>query len=198
MSGPSTSELATNGQDGRRQRGSRNRAEIVQAMLRLVRGGDIAPCAADVAKEARVSLRTVFRHFEDLDRLYREMCALVESDMRPLLNEPLKATDMRGRVAELAGRRAQIFEQVLPLRVAVNARRFKSKFLTDVYNWTVGLERASLRVAVNEALQNNKPLFAALENALSFEVWRRLRQDQKLSPSDAEAVVRLTAEKLLA
>lgn len=183
--------------DGRRQRGSRNRAEIVSAMLRLVRAGDVAPCAAEVAEAANVSLRTVFRHFEDMDSLYREMCQLVETEMRPLINEPLHASDLEGRVMELAARRAQIFEHVLPLRVAVNARRFKSRFLSDVYDWTIGLERASLRIAVDAPVEADETRFAALETALSFEVWRRLRQDQKLDVDQAEAVMRLMAEKII-
>jgi flagellar motor protein MotB len=32
----------------------------------------------------------------------------------------------------------------------------------------------------------------------SFEAWRRLRQDQRLSADRAEAVVRLTVDKLIA
>lgn len=45
-------------------------------MLELVREGDISPSAELVAARADVGLRTVFRHFKDLDSLYREMSAV--------------------------------------------------------------------------------------------------------------------------
>ena len=39
-------------------------------MMNLIEGGDLMPSAARVAEEAGVGLRTVFRHFDDMDSLY--------------------------------------------------------------------------------------------------------------------------------
>jgi hypothetical protein len=41
-------------------------------------------------------------------------------------------------------------------------------------------------------------LFAAIEMTVGFQAWRRLRQDQNLSPKEALEVLRLTVEKLVA
>ena len=64
--------------DGRRRRGQNNRARIVTAMLEIIRTGDMSPSADQVAARADVGLRTVFRHFKDMDSLYSEMSLAIE------------------------------------------------------------------------------------------------------------------------
>ena len=53
--------------DGRRQRSQRSREKILRAYWELMLAGDMSPSAAAIAEHAGVGLRSVFRHFEDLD-----------------------------------------------------------------------------------------------------------------------------------
>ena len=62
--------------DGRRRRSQRSRDRIVTAMIDLVEAGAITPSAEEVAARAEVGLRSVFRHFRDMESLYREIRAL--------------------------------------------------------------------------------------------------------------------------
>ncbi len=55
--------------DGRRLRSDRSRAAVVEALLTLYEEGNAQPGAAEIARRAGVSERSVFRHFEDLDSL---------------------------------------------------------------------------------------------------------------------------------
>ena len=64
--------------DGRRRRGEDNRARIVAAMLEIIQEGEVSPSAEQVAERADVGLRTVFRHFSDMDSLYSEMSEAIE------------------------------------------------------------------------------------------------------------------------
>jgi len=57
------------GIDGRRLRSDRSRAAVVEALLTLYEEGNAQPGAAEIARRAGVSERSVFRHFEDLDSL---------------------------------------------------------------------------------------------------------------------------------
>jgi AcrR family transcriptional regulator len=57
------------GIDGRRLRSDRSRAAVVDALLTLYEEGNAQPGAAEIARRAGVSERSVFRHFEDLDSL---------------------------------------------------------------------------------------------------------------------------------
>jgi hypothetical protein len=97
----------------------------------------------------------------------------------------------------LVQRRAAIFEQIFPYRVAGNLRRFVSPYLMDNYRRITLLERSALKAILPESITSNATLFAALEMATGFQAWRRLRQDQGLSSEEAEAVMALTVSKLI-
>jgi len=74
--------------DGRRQRSERSRAKIIEAMWALMLDGNMDPSAADIAEKAGVGLRSVFRHFEDMDAIHRELVLLAEADVTPLMMKP--------------------------------------------------------------------------------------------------------------
>lgn len=185
-------------QDGRRLRSGRSRAQIVSAVIELVRSGDMSPAAARVAEVAGVSLRTVFRHFEEMDGLYREMSELIEAEISPLLLEPFLSKTWKGQVSELITRRVRVYERIMPLKLAGALRRYQSEFLMEDYHRFLKVERAGLRAVLPSVIVADPALFPALEMTTSFEAWRRLRQDQRLSPERAETVVRLTVDRLIA
>jgi len=183
--------------DGRRLRSERSRAQIVAAMLEVIEAGDMNPSAASVAEAAGVSLRTVFRHFEEMDSLYREMMAKLEADILPMVMTPFDARDWQGRVAELVTRRARIYERLMPFKVVAGVRRFQSAYLMDGHNRFLAIERAALQAILPEGICADPVLFAALEMITGFQSWQRLRQDQNLAPEAAEAAIRLAVERLL-
>lgn len=185
-------------EDGRRLRSEKSRALIVEALLALIREGDMNPGAASVAERAGVGLRTVFRHFEDMDSLYREMSAQVEAEILPLALQPFEAADWRGRLFELVARRARLYERIMPLRVAGAARRFQSTWLMEDYRRLLAFERTTLESVLPKAIARDASLVAALDLATGFESWRRLRQDMDMKPAGAERVMRLAVEKLIA
>ena len=57
--------------DGRRLRSQVSRAKIVEALMTLVEAGQVDPSAEEVAATAGVGLRSVFRHFKDMESLRR-------------------------------------------------------------------------------------------------------------------------------
>ena len=184
--------------DGRRLRSSRSRAKIVRALLTVIRSGDMTPSAARVAEVAGVSLRTVFRHFDDMDTLHREMAAIVEVEVRPIMAPPLRGETWRERLDELIGRRTQVFEHIMPYRVAGSLRRFTSTYLMQDYRKFVAMERETLLGVLPQTLIADAMLTAALEMTTGFQAWRRMRQDQQLSAVDARAVMLFTVDRLLA
>lgn len=184
--------------DGRRVRGEDNRRRIVDALLKLVAAGSVSPSAEQVATEAGVGLRTVFRHFADMDSLYREISERMTAEIQPIVQRPFDATDWRKRLVELVDRRAQVFERLLPFKIAGDAHRHGSPFLTTEQRAIVKSLRQALHNAVGPKLADDKLRFEALDLALSFEAWRRMRVDQGLSARDARAVMLLISEALSA
>lgn len=167
-------------------------------MCHLVMEGDMSPSAARVAEEAGVSMRTVFRHFEDMDTLYREMAAIVEAEIRPLAEQTLAGATWNERLQHLLERRTEIFERIMPFRISGSLRRFSSKYLMEDYTRFIRMERNTLRAVLPTRVTSDAVLFGALEMATGFQSWRRLRQDQKLSRRDAQEVIAFTVGCLLA
>lgn len=176
-------------EDGRRKRGDQSRRLIVDAMLALVREGEMSPGAAQVADRAGVGLRTVFRHFEEMEVLYREMSEVIAAKVRPILLKPYAAANWRERLSELIERRIDVNEEIMPLKIAGSVLRFQSRFLMDDYRAHLKLERQGLESILPDAAKKDQTLFRAVEMVTSFQAWRRLRQDQELSVSDARKVI---------
>lgn len=188
--------IATASTDGRLLRGERNRQKIVDALFTLIRAGEMNPTAAQVAECAKVGLRTVFRHFEEMDSLRMEMSAQMEAEILPILQEPLVASDWRGRLGEIIARRVRIYERIMPVKVSASLKRFESAFLMQAYMNFLAQERAGLQAVLPKSIVSNAVLFSAIEMATSFQAWRRMRQDQGLSAAEAERVLRFTVERL--
>lgn len=77
--------------DGRSLRRVRNREHVISTVLELIRAGDANPSVQDIATHAGVSLRSVFRYFDDLDDLLR---AAIEHGIQHAL--PLSDIDQAG------------------------------------------------------------------------------------------------------
>lgn len=184
--------------DGRRQRSERSKQLIIDALIKLIQSGMMSPSAADVAEEARVSLRTVFRHFEDMDALYRGMGVQLSCEILPMVMKPFQAGDWKSQFQELIDRRADIFERIMQIRVCSSLRRFRSAFLMEDHRQFHGLERSGVVALLPDELAADSVFVAALDNAVSFDVWRRMRQEQGMSVAEAKDVVRLMSDSITA
>ncbi len=184
-------------EDGRRRRGLDNRGRIIAAMLEIIRRGETAS-AEQVAAQADVGLRTVFRHFQDMDSLYREMSTVIEGELQTIAARPLKTADWRGRLMELIERRAMAFEKIAPFAIASMGYRQRSKFLQADHARLVKI----LRDVVEAELPANLPLDPAsvevLDLLLSFEAWSRLRCEQGLSLKEAKNALKLAITRIIA
>lgn len=183
--------------DGRRLRSEVSRLRIVEAMIALVSEGLTMPPAEAVAARAGVGLRTVFRLFEDMDGLYRGMQAVMTERLGGLLEAPIVASDWREAINVLIDRRAEAFEMILPLQIAADSARSRSAALRDGRLRLVRGQRDTLLAALPAAIQGDAELVQALDLALSFETWRRLRTDQGADVAQARAVMRRIASALV-
>lgn len=185
-------------EDGRHKRGDQSRRQIVEAMLDLVRAGEMSPSASQVAERASVGLRTVFRHFEEMESLYREIAEVIAAKVIPLAKRPYLKAAWRERLNEMIERRIEIHEEIMPLKIAGSVLRFRSKFLMEDYRAHLKMERAGLEMVLPESLRKDQTLFRAIEMVTSFQAWRRLRQDQDLSVADARRVMLRLIDSVLA
>ena len=166
-------------------------------MSELVRAGEMQPAAARVAEKANVGLRTVFRHFEEMETLNREISAIVDKEILPIVEKPFLGKTWRDQLEELLQRRADIYERIMPLKIAGSLQRFRSPFLMKDYNRFLRMEREGLKRVLPPKIVNDAVLFSGIEMATGFQAWRRLRHDQGLSPADSLNVARFIIERML-
>ncbi len=183
--------------DGRRRRGQDNRARIVSAMLDIIRTGDLSPSAEQVADRADVGLRTVFRHFKDMDSLYREMSVAIEGELRAIVDAPFRSVHWQDRIVELVDRRAVAFEKISPFKRASESIRHRSRFLDGDSSRLVIVLRAILERELPEAVWTDPIQVETLDLLLSFEAWSRLRREQGLSTAQAIDVLHAAVRRML-
>ena len=182
--------------DGRRSRGEHSRRRIVAALMALVREGVITPTAEAVAARADVGLRTVFRHFADMETLYREIATEIDAVVGPAATRRLIGRNWRERLAESIELRVAVFERLMPFQVATAVHRHESAFLDEQQAEAAVLQRSLLRHALPKSMAADKTRFEALDLVLSFDSWLRLRREQGLGRAAAKRVLLFTAKAL--
>ena len=183
--------------DGRRQRSQASRAKIITAFMALMESGDPSPSAAAVAKHAGVGLRSVFRHFDDMDSIYVEVDRLLIEKWRPLLSEPYRSFDWRDQLIELIKRRAKVNEHTSPYRLTTMFARFHSAQLMENYERLMKIEADALSAILPKSVQRDKSRSRAILLATSFDSWRLFRQDQGLSNKQTVATMSQIVKDIL-
>lgn len=179
--------------DGRHHRSLTTRKKIVAALTELIREGVIAPTAEQVSARADVGLRTVFRHFDDMETLYREMNTEFESRLQIALRVPFKSSTWRARLLESVRLRARLFEQVTPFYISTQVHRHESPFLREQVTISAALHRDLLKRLLPAKLSRDRARFGALDLLLSIDAWIRLRREQGLSVAQAIKVMQTAA-----
>jgi len=184
-------------QDGRRHRSQTSQTLIVNAMLELVAQGHLEPSADQIAEIAKVGRRSVFRHFKDMDSLYREMNASITATVGLALDQPFQATEWRGKVLELVDRRAAVFEKLKPFMLSAQVHMHRSPFLRSAHVQFVRQARELLVKHLPKEAMGDATLVEALDMLLTFGTWWRLRDVQGLSVAKAKLVLRRAIQALL-
>jgi AcrR family transcriptional regulator len=184
--------------DGRRRRSLDSRGRVVAALLDLVREGDVAPSAERVAARATVGPRTVFRHFNDKEGLYREMACAIESELAASLAVRVAGAGWRERLIGAIGKRAALYEAVAPFKRAADAHRHRSAFLAAAHARIVAMARRGLEDVAPLLVREDAALFEILDLLMSFETWSRLRQEQGLSVAAARESLERAVRAMIA
>lgn len=176
--------------DGRIQRSERSREAIVAAMLELIGAGILSPTAQQVAERADVGVRTVFRHFSDMDTLFAAMNDRLSEEVGSYFVSGTQTGTLLERLERLAERRMATFETLAPYLRSSALQRSRSPFLQNQHEINIRALRKDLRRWLPELESASSEVVEALEMLLSFEAFNRLRMDQRLSTRRALAAIR--------
>lgn len=183
--------------DGRRERSRASRRAIIQAMMDLIVEGDIDPSAARVAERAGVGLRSVFRHFDDKESIFREMDEILWNAYVPKITAPWRSEDWRDQLLELIERRSAVYEHTAPFRISTSIQRFQSETLAANYDHLLKSERKLLRQILPKSIKQDSERERAIELATSFDAWRHFRQDAGLSKRKTVEVIKQLLRDIL-
>jgi TetR/AcrR family transcriptional regulator of autoinduction and epiphytic fitness len=188
--------------DGRRARAERNREAVVEAILDLLREGDNSPTADAIAERSGVSVRSVFRHFDDLKSLHAAAVELHSERIAPLFEPPPSTGPVASRIDGLATRRARLFEEMTPIRRVGERLRGRSEIIDERLAFARRLLRTQLEVVFAPELEaqsanERRELLDALEITTAWGTWDLLRTDQRCSVARARAVMARTLRALL-
>lgn len=182
--------------DGRVRRSVLSRERILDALMELVSEGDLQPTGQRVAARAGIGLRTVYRHFEDMESLYRELNDRVTQLVAPAA-EPPPSGSVDERIAAMVRFRVRTYERAAPFIRSGATLRWRSQFLKQAQSDMVRTMSDNLRRALPELADVAEHRREAIELVTSFEAWERLRTDQKLGRERAQAIVEATVRDLL-
>lgn len=192
------SEIDDTPSDGRHARRHRSRDLAVDALLDLLADGVLRPTAQQVAERAGVSLRSIFRIFDDVESLHSSAAARQLARIRHLFVDVVAAGPMEARARSVVDLNARLYETIAPIRRAALRAAPESPALQEQLGRARGWLRAEVeRVFSAELSVRTPPVTAAVEAALSFETWDQLRSAQGLSAPRAAEAVRHTVEALL-
>src|SRR5215475_2884535 len=186
--------------DGRRLRSKRTRQALIDAYLRLLRRNPTMPKAAQIAKEAGYSVRSVFERFTDLDELTLATAdhAIAQGQAEAVARnvDADRATRIRSHVET----RALACEKWLPLwRVMVSQDQAALRRRVVMVR-AANIERMKLmyRPELSTLMEPDRDnLILALATLTSFESWDQLRHCYKLSTEEAQAVWRSAIDRIL-
>jgi len=185
--------------DGRALRSERSREALVSALVELVGEGKLVPTAQQVAERAGVGIRTVFRHFKDMESLFSAMADALRADFESLL-AAAPVGSFEERAVRLARQRAEAYEFIAPYERSTRVQLWRSEFLRQEHSRWARKLRAGFQTAfpeIAEASSTGADIADALEMALSFSSWDRLRSEQKLSARRSAEAMELAVRAIV-
>jgi AcrR family transcriptional regulator len=179
--------------DGRRLRSERSRQAIIDAMLGLVEAGVLVPTAQQVSERAGVGIRSVFRHFNDMESLFATADIKIREQYQGLFAGGDRAGSLEERLLHAVEQHALAYEAVGNHLLTTRAQLWRYPVLREQYS---RLQR-QLRKDLDDWLPELKGLGTdareLVDAVASFEYWNRLREHQGLNKKTS---VRLTTQLL--
>jgi len=166
--------------DGRAKRSARSRQQIIDAMVSLINENSTMPTAQQVADEAGLAIRTVFRHFSEMEKLYAEL----DAAMAPTYEQLFVGGDRDGTLAErvrhAVEQHAAAYSQLANLIRGVMELYWSSPALRKNYSRHQRNLRKDLEDWLPELKKVSPETRETIDAITSFEFWDRLQVHQGL------------------
>jgi TetR/AcrR family transcriptional regulator, regulator of autoinduction and epiphytic fitness len=185
--------------DRRAARANRTRDSVVDALLELIDEGNMRPTAREIAARARVSLRSVYVHFDDVDALFHAAAMRHGERMEAVRGELVTEGTFEERLVAFVDRRSRIYEVGSKVTKAALLLEPFSPAMRSILDQVRRTGWAELEQVFADEV--GRPLSAsdraALDVATNGKTWDALRHHHGLSVDEAKDLVRTMVRGLV-
>jgi AcrR family transcriptional regulator len=167
--------------DGRRLRSERSRQAIIEAMLNLIEEGILVPTAQQVSERAGVGIRSVFRHFSDMESLFATADIRIREQYQKLFAGGNRDGSLQDRLLHAVEQHALAYEAIGNHLLSTKAQLWRYQILQEQYARAQRQVRRDLEDWLPEIRDLDSEKRELVDAAASFENWNRLREHQGLS-----------------
>ena len=162
--------------DGRRARRDRNRVSVIDSLIALLDEG-VQPSTEEIAARAGVSVSSLFRYFDSIDDLQRQVIEVHFQRFGPLFElASIGVGDRDERVARFVDARLELHAAVAPAARLARARAHDQPVIAETLTTTRRMLAAQIREHFAPELDAATPAVAgdavdAIDSLTSFETW---------------------------
>lgn len=181
--------------DGRTARRDRNREAVLDAVLDLFAEDSLAPGPAEVAERSGVSLRSVYRYFEDMDELVRAAMARHLTRVQTLFElDDIGDGPLDQRARRIVDARLRLYEAVAPIARASVARARVNPIISERLAQTRSLLRSQCDEMFRPELdrlgaEEGERALAGIDLLLELEALEHLCRHRELPRAEVHATL---------
>ena len=189
--------------DGRTARRERNRELVLDTVLELFAEGSLEPGAPEVAQRSGVSLRSVYRYFDDTDALIRAAIARNMELVQPLFEiDDLGKGPLADRIDRLVTERCRLYQKLAPMMRATLRRAPTNEILRE----NLDLSLRALRHQIEQMFApelgrmdsaDAREVAAGLDILLGFQAFEHLTRSRGLADIEVRRILARSVAALL-
>lgn len=162
-----------------------------------MREGNLVPTAQTISDRAEVPIRTFFRHYPDMETLFRAVDEAMKPEYERIFLETKSEGSLSERIASAVQLHAKSWEQNKAVIKSTKAQLWRYQALRDNYARINRGLRKDLDKRIPELKEVNADTREAIDGMASIEMWVRLRDHQKLSPARSIRIIQQSIEVIL-
>ena len=188
MKKPTKSLLAPT-EDGRVLRTQRSREAIINSAYQFMEVEGVIPTAQVVADNAGVTIRTLFRHFPEMDLLYRELHKRTFDHYAKEFDKGDRTGPLEDRVLSAVKTFTAAYSNQRNVFLVTKSMMRNSVFLCENYSRVQKSLSKRLLEWIPELSDLPDEIHDGVDGVLSFEFWHRLQVIQGVSKKRSISII---------
>ena len=192
-----TGSISNDKSDGRLLRSERSRRLIIESMINLVDEGFLVPTAQQVAQRADVGIRSVFRHFDDMDDIFETANEIIFENVKSLFTGGNRTGVLEKRILHATEQLTSGYAVTKNFILSGKIRMWNTPVVRKNYLLNQKRLQKELENWIPEITQldtiNKQNAYAVA----SFDYWHRLREIQELPDGDCVLAISQQLKKIL-